>query len=124
VTKTFFLRAGILLCVLVTIAKTAAAQPASANTPSSSAVIHESLTPSSNSPGEAQFWREILIRPLADDQDKAHDHDGDGGSDHRRHKDPDPGPAPVPEPATVLLFGAALLGIGTLVRRRSRVIHK
>jgi hypothetical protein len=30
----------------------------------------------------------------------------------------DPGPAPVPEPATALLFGAALLIGGAIVRRR------
>ena len=124
VTKAFFLGAGILLCALVTIGRTAAARPASAQTPFSNAVIQEALAPFSGSSGEVQRGCEILIRGLADDRDKDQDHDGDSDHDRRHHKDPDPGPAPVPEPATVLLFGAALLAIGTIVRRRSRVIHK
>jgi hypothetical protein len=36
----------------------------------------------------------------------------------------DPGPAPVPEPATALLFGAALLIGGAIVRRRRNGGHK
>jgi len=36
----------------------------------------------------------------------------------------DPGPAPVPEPATALLFGAALLIGGAIVRRRRSGGHK
>jgi hypothetical protein len=36
----------------------------------------------------------------------------------------DPGPAPVPEPATALLFGAALLIGGAIVRRRRNGVHK
>jgi hypothetical protein len=63
-----------------------------------------------------------LVRALADDQGNDQDHDGD--HDRHRHKDPDPGPAPVPEPATVLLFGAALLTGGTIVRLRNRTVHK
>jgi hypothetical protein len=36
----------------------------------------------------------------------------------------DQGPAPVPEPATALLFGAALLIGGAIVRRRRKEGHK
>jgi hypothetical protein len=36
----------------------------------------------------------------------------------------DQGPAPVPEPATALLFGAALLIGGAIVRRRRNGMHK
>lgn len=36
----------------------------------------------------------------------------------------DQGPAPVPEPATALLFGAALLIGGAIVRRRRNGEHK
>jgi hypothetical protein len=36
----------------------------------------------------------------------------------------DQGPAPVPEPATALLFGAALLIGGAIVRRRRNGGHK
>jgi len=36
----------------------------------------------------------------------------------------DPGPAPVPEPTTALLFGAALLIGGAIVRRRRKGGHK
>ncbi len=36
----------------------------------------------------------------------------------------DQGPAPVPEPATALLFGAALLIGGAIVRRRRNGAHK
>jgi len=36
----------------------------------------------------------------------------------------DQGPAPVPEPATALLFGAALLIGGAIVRRRRKGGHK
>ena len=36
----------------------------------------------------------------------------------------DPAPAPVPEPATALLFGAALLIGGAVVRRRRKAEHK
>jgi len=36
----------------------------------------------------------------------------------------DQGPAPVPEPATALLFGAALLIGGAIVRRRRNAGHK
>jgi hypothetical protein len=36
----------------------------------------------------------------------------------------DQGPAPVPEPATALLFGAALLIGGAIVRRRRKGSHK
>jgi hypothetical protein len=36
----------------------------------------------------------------------------------------DQGPAPVPEPVTALLFGAALLIGGAVVRRRRNVVRK
>jgi hypothetical protein len=36
----------------------------------------------------------------------------------------DQGPAPVPEPVTALLFGAALLIGGAVVRRRRNSVHK
>jgi hypothetical protein len=36
----------------------------------------------------------------------------------------DQAPAPVPEPATALLFGAALLIGGAIVRRRRNAAHK
>jgi hypothetical protein len=36
----------------------------------------------------------------------------------------DQGPAPVPEPVTALLFGAALLIGGAVVRRRRNGVHK
>jgi hypothetical protein len=36
----------------------------------------------------------------------------------------DSGPAPVPEPATALLFGAALLIGGAIIRRRRNGGHK
>ena len=35
-------------------------------------------------------------------------------------EDPDPGPDPVPEPATLALFGAGLLGLAAIRRRRAK----
>jgi hypothetical protein len=64
----------------------------------------------------------------SDGHDGNHDHDGDKDGDHdgshgrgRDHdKDHDHAPAPAPEPLTALLFGAAMLICGGILRRQYR----
>jgi PEP-CTERM motif-containing protein len=122
VTKTFLLRAAILLGVLFIGGRSGTTQPAGVSflAVDAAAVPLHVLRPPAF--GSVSAKSGDLVRALADDQGNDQDHDGD--HDRHRHKDPDPGPAPVPEPATVLLFGAALLTGGTIVRLRNRTVHK
>ena len=118
----FLLRAAILLGVLFISTRGGTTQPAGVSFQAVEATaipLHVRRPPAFGSvpPKGAN-----LVRALADDQGNDQDHDGD--HDRHHHKDPDPGPAPVPEPATVLLFGAALLTGGTIVRLRNRTVHK
>jgi hypothetical protein len=55
-----------------------------------------------------------------DDHDRDHQHDYDHNHDHDHDHDHDKAPIPSPEPVTALLFGAAMLVGGGILRRRRR----
>lgn len=102
-TRALLARAGILLCVLFISARAGTMQTASAADAQLPLIW-------SNASGDGQLKSGALSPVLVDDHANAGDHDGD------HHKSPGPGPTRIPEPSPVLLFGAALLASGTILR--------
>jgi hypothetical protein len=58
-----------------------------------------------------------------DDRNHDGDHDRKGEHDRDHDRDRDRAPAPAPEPLTALLFGAAMLIGGGILRRQHRRSH-